>query len=242
MRHGSCTALDSTLSSLTSLHARERSLLGEPAAEQQVLLGSVGRRPGSAGYRLLRQEACSSEHRKAAVRELALLHEAELSRVFGLEAERIKAQIAGLVVVLEELHVAHALIRVRPSLLDAERLGDADAERHEDPDRRGECRDLLNGGTTIAREERVEELLDEEARGREHRHTAVRELGLAEPINFALGAPLKELSRVEVTRRRDVARETKAKLWAEDGSILQRVSSGQHAPSSSQDGGRRQCV
>ena len=69
---------------------------GEPAAEDEVLEGDVLRAPRVAGDGLLRHEAGRGEHAEAAVRELLLLHDAELGRVLRREAERIEAQIAGL--------------------------------------------------------------------------------------------------------------------------------------------------
>eukprot|EP00964_Phaeocystis_antarctica_P129070 scaffold92917_cov78-Phaeocystis_antarctica.AAC.2 len=41
---------------------------------------------------LLRQEAGGRDHRKAAVRELLLLHQTELVRVLRLEVERVEGQ------------------------------------------------------------------------------------------------------------------------------------------------------
>jgi hypothetical protein len=43
--------------------------------------------------------------------------------------------------------------------LDAERLGDADAHRHQEPDGGRKARDLLDGRSAVAGEERVEVLL-----------------------------------------------------------------------------------
>jgi len=57
--------------------------------------------PGLLADRLLREEARSSNHRKAAVRQLFLLHEGELSRVLGLKVERVEAQITRVVARLE---------------------------------------------------------------------------------------------------------------------------------------------
>ena len=54
-------------------------------------VGEAPRRaPGRLGHRLLREEAGRGDHREAAVRELLLLHQAELSGVLGLEAEGIE--------------------------------------------------------------------------------------------------------------------------------------------------------
>jgi len=49
-----------------------------------------------------------------------------------------------------------------PANADALRLGEANAADHHNPEPGGQCRDLINGGTAIAREEGVELLLDDE--------------------------------------------------------------------------------
>merc|ERR1740127_267557 len=43
---------------------------------------------------LLREEAGGGDHGEARMRQLLLLHERELLRVLGREAERVKAQVA----------------------------------------------------------------------------------------------------------------------------------------------------
>merc|ERR1719453_2808012 len=68
---------------------------GEPAAEDEVLEGDVLRAPRVAGDGLLRHEARRGEHAQPAVRELLLLHDAELGRVLRREAERVEAEVAG---------------------------------------------------------------------------------------------------------------------------------------------------
>merc|ERR1712127_395464 len=77
-----------------SLQVGDGALGGEPAAEDEVVEGDVLRAPRVAGGSLLRQEAGRSEHAEAAVRELLLLHEAELGRVLRREAERVEAEVA----------------------------------------------------------------------------------------------------------------------------------------------------
>jgi len=141
------------------------------------------------------------------VRQLLLLHLAELGGVGGLEAERVEAEVARVVVGLELLDVLLPVARVRvlPPLLDAQRLADADAERHEEPDGRRQRGDLLDGRATVRREERVEALLHQEARRGEHAHAAVRELRLAPPVDLALGGALEEVGGVKVAGRGDVA-------------------------------------
>merc|ERR1719454_1131828 len=76
--------------------------LVEPAAEEEALHDGVLRRPRLARDRLLRQEARGREHGEAAVRELALLHQAELGGVLGREAERGEAEVAGVEALLDE--------------------------------------------------------------------------------------------------------------------------------------------
>merc|ERR1719407_273736 len=59
------------------------------------------RAPGLARDGLLRQEARGGDHREAAVRELLLLHQAELGRVLRLERERVEAEVVRVVARLE---------------------------------------------------------------------------------------------------------------------------------------------
>ena len=82
------------------------------------------------------------------------------------------------------------------------------AWRHAEPKPRRELRDLLDGRAVVTREERVEVLLDEEAGGRQHTDTTVRQLGLAPAHHLLLGLALEEVGRVEVASGRDVAGET----------------------------------
>ena len=101
-------------------------------------------------------------------------HQAELGGVLGLEAQGIEANVARVVRLLEEVaRDILALVRVGPADLDANALGDADRERHAKPKRRREGRDLLDGRAAVAREQGVEELLDQEASGSEHADAAV---------------------------------------------------------------------
>ena len=51
---------------------------------------------------LLREEAGGREHGEAAVLELLRLHLGELGRVRGLEAEGVEADVAGVVVLVED--------------------------------------------------------------------------------------------------------------------------------------------
>merc|ERR1719201_600523 len=170
------------------------------------------RAPRVAGGELLRHEARRGEHREAAVLELLRLHLAELGRVLGLETQRVETQVARHVVSAELLEDVVRLVRARPADVDAVALDDADAERHREPHERRQVRDLLDRRPAVAREERVELLLDEEARRREHADAAVRELGLAPRAHLLERLALEEVERVEVLDRRDVAREAVAEL------------------------------
>merc|ERR1719238_178123 len=119
-------------------------LLLEEGAEHEVLEAEVALAPRLARGRLLRDEARRGEHAQPAVRELLRLHLAQLGRVGRLEAERIEVQVARHVPRLQRLHVGRVLLRVGPADLDAVRLADADAERADEPEPRGQLRDLLD--------------------------------------------------------------------------------------------------
>merc|ERR1719238_2523365 len=93
-------------------------LLGEVAAEEQILERDVLAAPRLAGGSLLGHEACGGEHGEPAVAQLLLLHLTQLRRVGRLEPERIKAEVARVVVGLQRLHVFHLLVRVGPPSLD----------------------------------------------------------------------------------------------------------------------------
>jgi hypothetical protein len=87
--------------------------------------------------------------------------------------------------------------------LNAVRLADADPERHREPHEHGQLGDLLDGRAAVAREQWVELLLDEETRGGQHAHAAVRELGLAPCTNLVEGEVGGQVERVKLLERRD---------------------------------------
>merc|ERR1719258_322241 len=78
--------------------------------------------------------------------------------------------------------------------------------------RDGQLRDLVDGGPAIAREERVELLLHEEASRREHADAAVRQLGLAPREDLVVRLAVEEVERVELLEGRDRARQAVAEL------------------------------
>merc|ERR1719213_799678 len=79
---------------------------------------------------LLRDETGDREHGEAAVLELLGLDLSELGAVGGLEAERVEADVARVVVVVEEV-LALDLARRRPAGLGARGLDDADGDGEE---------------------------------------------------------------------------------------------------------------
>mmetsp|Transcript_21400 Transcript_21400/g.65113 ORF Transcript_21400/g.65113 Transcript_21400/m.65113 type:complete len:286 (-) Transcript_21400:44-901(-) len=198
------------------------SLLVEVAAEDEVLKADILLRPRLAAHGLLRHEAGRRKHGEAAMRELALLHGAEFRRVLGLEAKRVETEVARVVVIPKALHVVHALVRVGPALLDAEGLGEANTEGHQEPHGRRKTRNLLDGGATVAREEWVEVLLNKEASGSKHANTAMSELSLAPAVHLLLAGSVEEIGRVEVASWSDVARESVAEVRVGGGDGLHR--------------------
>merc|ERR1719478_1058508 len=176
------------------------------AVRPRDLEGGVApdRAPGLAGDGLLQQEGGGGEHGEAAVRELLLLHLAELGGVLGLEAERVEAEVARVVAGAEGgLRLELLAVQLTEAGLDAERLGGADAAEHHEPDGRGQLQDLLDGGAAVGGEERVELLLHDEAKRSQHRHAAVRQLRLAEAEHLELALALHEAGRVPLAE--DVA-------------------------------------
>mmetsp|Transcript_23153 Transcript_23153/g.59058 ORF Transcript_23153/g.59058 Transcript_23153/m.59058 type:complete len:279 (-) Transcript_23153:36-872(-) len=193
--------------------------LRQPATEDQLLLRRVGCSPGRARDRLLRKEARSSEHGEAAVRELALLHLAELEWVLRRQIKWVKREVARVVIFLEQLALdVLTLVRVCPALLDADRLGDTNGERHAKPKRRRERRDLFNRRTSVAREERVPELLHQETGGRKHRHSTVGQLSLAELVDLVLALAVEQVGWVKFAGGSDGARQAVAELHRRSGS------------------------
>ena len=71
---------------------------------------------------LLREEARGGDHAEAAVRELLLLHGAELGRVGRLEAERIEADVSGVIRVTERPQLGPVSVRLLPAFDRAESL------------------------------------------------------------------------------------------------------------------------
>merc|ERR1719353_1755532 len=148
---------------------------------------AVGRAPRRLRHRLLREEARGGDHREAGVRELLLLHQGELDRVLGLEAERVEAEVAGRVVGLERrgrLQLLALLLERREANVDPRRLRRGDPAEHHGPQPHRQRRDLVDRGAAIAGEEWVKLLLHEEARGRKHAHAAVRQLALAVAVDL----------------------------------------------------------
>merc|ERR1719235_2092834 len=160
---------------------------------------AVGGAPGLLGDRFLRKEARRRDHREARVGELLLLHDAELFRVLRRKAERVEADLARHVARAERgLGLELLAIELAEGNVDAVGLGQADAAAHDDPEPDRELRDLVDRGAAVAREKRVELLLDEEAERSEHADAAMRELGLAVAVNLELGLALEEAGRVPV--------------------------------------------
>ncbi|CAH0374704.1 unnamed protein product [Pelagomonas calceolata] len=176
---------------------------------------------------LLEEEASDRDHGEAAVLELLGSHLGEFLRVRGLEAGRVEADVAGVVLVLEaaERRVIRkvgerAVRRVRarrrrPARERARDLGEADA-KHEDLEEDGhlgaDLVEVADGRADVLvaeAEEGVERLLHEEAQRREHRHAAVRDLGLAEHLQLRDGLALREARGVEVAHGRQRAREAR---------------------------------
>merc|ERR1719247_2106911 len=178
---------------LARANKRKRSRLGVHAA------------PRLLGDGLLREEARRGDHAEPRVGELLLLHQAELGRVGRREAERVEADLAGLVAGAEGRGARDdggRLTRLLGELAegdgDAVELAEGDAEAEREPPRKGQLRDLVDGRAADAGEERVEVLLDDEADRGEHADAAVRELALAVPVHLQLALPLQEAVRVEV--------------------------------------------
>mmetsp|Transcript_43700 Transcript_43700/g.128671 ORF Transcript_43700/g.128671 Transcript_43700/m.128671 type:complete len:388 (+) Transcript_43700:96-1259(+) len=168
--------------------------------------------PRLVGDGLLREEARGGDHAEAAVLQLLGLHLAELGRVLGLEAERVEAQVARDVADIELLEDVVGLVRVRPADLKAVRLGHADAKRHGEPHEDGQLRDLVDCRAAVPGEERVELLLHEEARRRQHAHAAVRKLCLAPRQHLVLGLAVQHVEGVKVTNGRQRSRQAVAEL------------------------------
>merc|ERR1719465_139652 len=91
-----------------SLRERDRQLRarlerGVDEAAVELRVEAPPRAPRVARNGLLREEARGGDHAEAAVRELPLLHEAELGRVGRGEAERVESQVTRVVVGLQAL-------------------------------------------------------------------------------------------------------------------------------------------
>merc|ERR1719353_767989 len=154
--------------------------------------------PRLAGDGLLQQEARSPEHGQATVRELPLLHQAQLRRVLRPDVRRVEAEIARDVPVAEGLRRgARHWVELLPTLGDAHLLRTADASQHHTPNPHGELWNLIDGRTAVAREERVDLLLHEKAGTRQHRDPGVSNLRLTQAVDLVLGLADGEAQRVE---------------------------------------------
>ena len=147
------------------------------------------------------------------MRELLLLHVEELLRVLRLDLERVEAEVARHVALAQRLRRrVGALVELLPPLGDARLLGARDAGEHPGPQPDRQLRDLVDRDVGVAGEERVELLLHEEAERREHRHAAVRELGLAVLVHLELRLALEEVERVELAEDVVAARQAVREL------------------------------
>merc|ERR1719353_2468 len=154
--------------------------------------------PRLAGDGLLQQEARRPKHGQATVRELALLHDAQLRRVLRPDVRRVEAEVARDVSVAQGLRRGARLrVELLPALGDAHLLRAADASKHHTPDPHRELRDLIDGRTAVAREERVDLLLHKKAGARQHSDPGVRDLRLAQAEDLVLGLADGEAQRVE---------------------------------------------
>jgi hypothetical protein len=152
--------------------------------------------------KLLRHESSSGEHGKAAVLKLPGLHHYKFRRVFGREAERVKAKVSGDVLRAEKTGLADGdilgLDKANFSALDLELANDSCKDNPERNRDLGEMRDggALDGG--IEKEGRSLNLLaNEETNDCKHGHTAVRELGLAVSLEGAFVGLGGETKRVK---------------------------------------------
>merc|ERR1719316_689301 len=158
--------------------------------------------PRLLGDGLLREEACRGDHSQARVRQLLLLHLAELGWVLWSKAERIEADLAWYVARAQSgLGLELLAIQLPKGDIDAVRLRGGNATKHYDPQPRWQGRDLVDRGAAVTREERMELLLHEEAKRREHAHTAVGDLALAVAVDLQLRLAIEEASRVPVELR-----------------------------------------
>merc|ERR1719482_151086 len=152
---------------------------------------------------------------------LLLLHFAELGRVLRGEAERIEADLARLVARAERgLGLELLGVELAEGDVDAVGLGRADTGGHDRPEPVRELRDLVDRGATVAGEERVELLLDEEAERREHADAAVRQLALPVAVDLDLGLALEEAGRVPVELRAAERVEVSREAVREGGRLL----------------------
>merc|ERR1719263_1239705 len=186
---------------------------------------------------LLREEPSSGNHRKAAVGQLLLLHDAELLRVLWLEAERVEGKVSRVVAFAKRRRsLAGLRVDLRPALGNAGLLGRPNASEHHAPDPVRKRRDLVDGRAAVGREERMELLLNDEAERRQHGHAPVSQLRLAKTVHLELVLALEEASRVELAEDVRGARKTVGKGRCRLGGSL-----GEATECSSRHGDEREC-
>ena len=160
------------------------------------------------GDELLGDDTGHADHGKSAVVELLGAHHVEGGGVGGLEVERVEAEVA-VDVVLLEVGDARAsgvgLIGALPADDDVLTLHQSDGEEHDLPEV-GEdgvgLLELVDGGAgDLSVEERVEVLSDEHAEEGEHAHTAVLELGFTDLLHLSGGLVGREGEGIEVSQR-----------------------------------------
>ena len=154
--------------------------------------------------KLLCNDSGNGKHGHTPVLELLRRHGGKVIVVVGLEAERIKANISGVVAFSEDL--ALVVSRIFPSLQGASEFGGTNDNGQDLEEERSGGTDLVqmaNGGTNVARgglEERVELqglFGDDESQKGEHGNTAVGGFGLAVGLHLGETGTVGESEGVE---------------------------------------------
>ena len=133
---------------------------------------------------LLRQEPSRREHRKPSVLQLLSDHDVQLLLVIRLQAERIEADVAWVVIVPQQSWlIVRSVRRIHPADLRALRLSRADERDDQGIPSVRHLREVRDGRTRDLRVEQeraaLHGLANEETNDGEHGHAAVRHFCLA---------------------------------------------------------------
>mmetsp|Transcript_15916 Transcript_15916/g.23461 ORF Transcript_15916/g.23461 Transcript_15916/m.23461 type:complete len:214 (+) Transcript_15916:138-779(+) len=156
----------------------------------------------------LSKETSGGKHRKTSMLQLLCLHFLQFQRIFGREAKRIPAKVAGSVVLAHETCLANRnLFRRDEGCLGTADLNGTNDNDQECPELMGDLKEMSNGRSLdgcIPQEGASFDLLtNEESNGSEHGDTTMGDLGLTVTLQGSIVGLGSKPKRIPETSRCD---------------------------------------